>query len=422
MFIDVHIASPRVSFGLTIDKLKDINLLKNMFGEENILYKYLRYKIEEEDGINVQFQLAINRNYSSEISVNGQGLVIYINNVNLSSKMVDDLRLDDRFINLEEEKEEFFNKFINVNIRTLIIDAFRRQYEFTGYFDEDFLMSIIRHLEHKSLTKITMFEINRFLYKNKIIAMEPEEFKEKFEYLNKKSKEIAIKNETEKVEKIMQQITSENMAIDERIEHVCELEKMLKEKNRTLELLKNRDDHSGELEKFSRIAKNPLIHDINIKEDVLFIHTVPIFLNYDTNKINSLPSEVKPLIEKGLRPNIGTHIIKINLSNFGVRFEPKEGIKNYHIEDYNCYGTFESAFTDAKRNTDLPRLIALSLQILSHVTAGDSAGSTTLKKALYVDQDNYVVNYLGMEKRIHLYNEINGSSEGEIEIESESIF
>lgn len=169
------------------------------------------------------------------------------------------------------------------------------------------------------------------------------------------------------------------------------LEKQYEEKTDLLDKIhgiKNRMENQTE-EKIIRALSNPIINTVKWASmgDAIIIETHPIILEFDHNKINSLPPETKKLLIKnenyGL--GIGRHYIKID-KNLGIRFTRKDDFTNHHVENHTCFGTFSEPYIKAKEEGDLVTVIQLALRIIRYITIGDIAGSRTAREAYLVNK------------------------------------
>ena len=228
------------------------------------------------------------------------------------------------------------------------------------------------------------------------------------EFLAKYTKEESIKElDIDKLEK--QIVNSKLKGIEEKEENLQRAYTRLQNdiNNRILELQEVQMQKYAiktanyiNKDKLKRVIQDSRIKKIEIHENSLYIYTEPIILNYDKNKINQLPRL------KNLNPKhnlgIGRHVIGIDLKHYYLTFTPVDTYRNYHIEDYNCYGTFNNPINDARRDLNLPKLISLALQMMQYATIGDQAGNVTINKAYELTDRNSIV-YNGKEYYHHTF-------------------
>ena len=205
-----------------------------------------------------------------------------------------------------------------------------------------------------------------------------------------KIKNIITKiREREKADKKEQLISSSN-----EIEYMRQtLFDLLDKRDKLLDEVFSHTDYIKEEDiiKINRVLKNPLINFYTLKGDSynLAIHTEPITLSYDMVKATKV-DKIKNLKE-GEALGIGRHIINVNLKSLRLEFIPVGQFRNYHIQDYSCYGTFEPEFVKARGERNLPRIINLALQILGWATIGDPPGDRTISRAYVIKNNSLVV-------------------------------
>lgn len=230
------------------------------------------------------------------------------------------------------------------------------------------------------------------------------------EFINKQIKEeifvdtnlTAIKNSL--IEARKEGLNEENREIAHRLKRLDdELIELQKRYNNNVLMMSGFENIGLDEEKLKRVLSDPRIQSIQIgiRNKKLQLFTNPIYLSFDENKKDSNTHTRK--LKNGERLCIGRHLIEINLNNLSIQFnELNEGLKNSHVENYTCYGNFAEHISNARKNNDLPRLISLSLQMISHATIGDPAGNETLRNAIIVDKKESVT--IGKEEmHINIY-------------------
>ena len=170
---------------------------------------------------------------------------------------------------------------------------------------------------------------------------------------------------------------------------MLEVDTIIDNIQRTQATLLGIESYTLDNDKLQRTFRDPRIQFIEVIDNYMFIKTEPIILNYDRNKVQAITrlKHLSPSHNLG----IGRHTITINLSTFEISFTADDDFKNYHIEDYICYGTFTNHIADARKDMNLPKLISLSLQMLQYATIGDAAGNQTIHNAYEINSDNAVV-------------------------------
>jgi len=177
-----------------------------------------------------------------------------------------------------------------------------------------------------------------------------------------------------------------------RIEEYMENVKNLSQKYNELLLHYNGIESTNiDVDKLSKVIKDPRIANIrlNKKNRSLDILTQPIYLSYDVDKKDTHRATKK--LKNNEKLCIGVHLIRIELDNLNIIFRHlTEDYRNYHVEQYSCYGNFADPLNKARLSYDLPRTISLALQMISHATIGDPAGNETLNKAFVVSANEGV--------------------------------
>lgn len=153
-------------------------------------------------------------------------------------------------------------------------------------------------------------------------------------------------------------------------------------------------------ERFEIVLNDPRIHHYKVSNETLLIFTEPIIITIDSNKINTYPKWMSEYIKKGYNFGIGRHLIAINLVNTKrPDFYPIDQYSNHHIEnsDYRpgrinsmyCLGTHASEMDLAVDGKNFPKIINLSLSVISSVTAGDFVGTETMQENnMYIIANN----------------------------------
>ncbi len=102
--------------------------------------------------------------------------------------------------------------------------------------------------------------------------------------------------------------------------------------------------------------------------------------------------------------NNPTYFIRISLEDLQISFRHlTDNYRNHHVEQYTCYGNFAEPLNKARIQYDLPRVISLALQMVSHATIGDPAGNETLAKAFVVNSNEAVINESKEEEHVLLF-------------------
>jgi hypothetical protein len=146
--------------------------------------------------------------------------------------------------------------------------------------------------------------------------------------------------------------------------------------------------------KLERITYNPLIKRIHYEPNGIHIDTDLIFLNFDTSKtglLRNLSPNIEEAVKNGKLFCIGRHTIVINKALQIICSPMLTQYKNYHLEDYHCFGTYADHISVARKEGNIAQLFTLALHSLSSATIGDPAGNSTIRNALIVNPD-YTVN------------------------------
>ena len=205
--------------------------------------------------------------------------------------------------------------------------------------------------------------------------------------------------------RLHEDIESVNKRIDD---HSNEIRK-LSEKYQTL-LQNYAGIESTEIneDKLKKAIKDPRIIDVKFskRSQTIDIVTHPIYLSYDVEKKEANKHTAR--LKENERLCIGEHFIRISLEDLQISFRHlTDNYRNHHVEQYTCYGNFAEPLNKARIQYDLPRVISLALQMVSHATIGDPAGNETLAKAFVVNSNEAVINESKEEEHVLLFVERN---------------
>ena len=147
-----------------------------------------------------------------------------------------------------------------------------------------------------------------------------------------------------------------------------------------------------------KLPKNIIEVEYNTDNKSIIFYTLPIILSFDNNKIKNIPNKkIQNYAEKNYFFCIGYHKIIVSES-LNLTFLSLNGYLNYHIESYNCYGTYHDHILEAQKTGNLQNLLSLADRILSSATIGDFAGNSTIENSLVIDQEGFVIEDLKAKK------------------------
>lgn len=143
-----------------------------------------------------------------------------------------------------------------------------------------------------------------------------------------------------------------------------------------------------------RIQRNPVIDYVLMLDGKLYIQTKNIALSYESHRLVAHNYKTtQELLRKGMQPNIGSHVLKLDLLTYEYRFRACNPLYfNYHIEQGSCLGTFREHLDIAMRRKNPLQIVQLLLQSISTVTPGDAYGDRTLRDhCFYTDAEGTVI-------------------------------
>ena len=236
------------------------------------------------------------------------------------------------------------------------------------------------------LNKFKQFRDLNIEIKKRILNLEftnivIKEYNPTLKNIEKLAKQIK-KGMAKKQQKILDEISSN-------IEHLQNrLEEANIEYNKIVNEIISIEQNDLKKDKIQRVLSNSQINNVYQNDHYLYIQTNPLILNYDEKKKHA-HDRLKKLKENE-KLTIGRHEIKIDLNTFSPRYRPLDKIRNHHIENLRCFGTFGEHIQKAQRERNLAKLVSLNLQLIRHVTIGDPTGNNTIDDALLVDKNNMI--------------------------------
>ena len=285
--------------------------------------------------------------------------------------------------------------FSNIDWNSLVKDVATPITRDAMYYNTEIHKPIFEFFENKALTldiilpKIPQFETLNKTVKTRIINSEflssnvQKNFEKDLEKINTAIQEQYMHTYDKKIRNAQNTVTQLNNQLDDQQTY---MDSLILEK---IGFLTNGQSYT--VKKLQRSLEHPVIEYYAVEEGYLRMHTKPIILNIDTDKVNAITQADKKIaVQKGFSLGLGRHRISIRLHDFKITYKALDGRRNHHIEEYTCYGTFKNPITDAKRSKNLPKVIALAIQMLSQATIGDPAGKTTIGDAYIINKDNLI--------------------------------